>query len=69
MTIPDIGHCAGSGSAPIHGTIQDDGGQRSGVCGACSRRVELGNDGSLSFHHSIAEQPSEPLGTEAPPSE
>jgi hypothetical protein len=55
MTIPDIGHCAGSGSAPLEGTIRGDGDERSGVCGACSRRFDLREDGTLSFHRSIGE--------------
>ena len=54
MTIPDLGHCAGTGASPIEGTIREDGGRRSGVCGACSRRFDLDADGLLSFHHSIA---------------
>lgn len=50
MTIPDIGHCAGSGGAPIEGTVRDQGTDKeSGVCAACSGRFEL-RDGSLSLH-------------------
>jgi hypothetical protein len=59
MTIPDIGHCVGSGSKPVEGTIREDGDQRSGQCGACSRRFDLNADGFLSFHHSISDDPSE----------
>ena len=62
MTIPDLGHCAGSGSSPVEGTIRQEEGQRSGVCGACSRRFGLNADGLLSFHHSIAEDTSEGEG-------
>ena len=29
MTIPDIGHCAGSGAEPAHGSIQTGGEQAS----------------------------------------
>ena len=53
MTIPDIGHCAGSGGKPIEGTVHDPGTDRaSGVCAACSGRFELREDGSLWFHES-----------------
>jgi hypothetical protein len=51
MTIPHIGHCAGSGAQPIDGTIRDvAGAQRTAVCGACSGRFDVREDGSLSFH-------------------
>lgn len=51
MTIPDIGHCAGSAAQPIDGTIRDMAdGQRTAVCGACSGRFDLREDDSLSFH-------------------
>jgi len=53
MTIPDIGHCAGSGAEPIEGTVRDDAASgTSGVCAACSGRFGLRQDGSLSFHDS-----------------
>ena len=49
MTIPDLGHCAGSGAAPIHGT-PDTGDPATGVCAACSGRFELRADGTLLLH-------------------
>lgn len=54
MTIPDIGHCAGSGGAPIEGTAREQGGASTGVCAACSGRFELRDDGSLSLHASAS---------------
>ena len=55
MTIPDIGHCAGSGGKPIEGTVNDTGTDRaSGVCAACSGRFDLHEDGLLTFHDSAA---------------
>ncbi len=50
MTIPDLGHCAGSGASPIDGTVSDG----EGVCAACSGRFELRDDGSLSLHEAAA---------------
>jgi hypothetical protein len=50
MTIPDIGHCAGSGAQPLEGTLHGGGDQRTGVCGACSGRFDLRSDGTVSFH-------------------
>ncbi len=49
MTIPDIGHCAGSGAKPIEGTA-DTADPTTGVCAACSGRFELRGDGTLSMH-------------------
>ena len=53
MTIPDLGHCAGSGAAPIQGTA-DAGDPATGVCAACSGRFELRGDGTLSLHEAAA---------------
>ena len=50
MTIPDIGHCAGSGSPPVPGSERDEGGAKSGVCPACSGRFELHHTGDVSLH-------------------
>jgi len=53
VTIPDIGHCAGSGAQPITATTSEAAGEAgSGVCPACSGRFELREDGSLSLHES-----------------
>jgi hypothetical protein len=63
MTIPDLGHCAGSGAQPIDGTIRDLAGtQKTAVCGACSGRFELREDGSLSFHEAAAVDERESAG-------
>jgi hypothetical protein len=53
MTIPDIGHCVGTGSSPLQESIRRDGNHHSGVCAACSRRLDLHDDGTLPVHHSI----------------
>ena len=44
MTIPDIGHCAGSGAPPLDGTVQE-GVRVTGVCASCSGRFDLHDDG------------------------
>ena len=54
MTIPEIGHCAGSGAPPLAGTERDEPSGRSGVCAACSGRFELTEEGTLSFHEPAA---------------
>ncbi len=53
MTIPDLGHCAGSGAAPREGTVEE-GDPATAVCAACSGRFPLTEDGSLSLHDSAA---------------
>jgi len=64
MTIADIGHCAGSGAAPIDGTTEP-GDPSTAVCPACSGRVELRADGALSFHESSPlEEREEVSGTQ-----
>jgi hypothetical protein len=51
MTIPDIGHCAGSGAEPAQGSIQGTGeGASTGVCPACSGRFALHPSGAMSLH-------------------
>jgi hypothetical protein len=51
MTIPDLGHCAGSGAPPVEGSERDEGlGIRSGLCPACSGRFELHHTDVLSLH-------------------
>jgi hypothetical protein len=50
MTIPDIGHCAGSGAHPIDGTTLGGEDATTAVCGACSGRFELRSDGTVSLH-------------------
>jgi hypothetical protein len=42
MTIPDLGHCAGTATPPVAGTARDEpGGERTGLCAVCSGRFEL----------------------------
>jgi hypothetical protein len=51
MTIPDVGHCAGSGARPVEGSVRDDDqGAQSGICPACSGRFELHHTGVLALH-------------------
>jgi len=50
MTIPDIGHCAGSGANPAHGSIATGEGASTGVCPACSGRFELHPSGVMALH-------------------
>ena len=68
MTIPDIGHCAGSGGTPLEGTERAGGTDgASGVCAACSGRFELREDGSLSFHESAEIDEREAVATDDSP--
>jgi hypothetical protein len=51
MTIPDLGHCAATGTPPVEGSVQDDSeGASTGLCPACSGRVQLDPNGMLSMH-------------------
>ena len=51
MTIPDIGHCAGSGAEPAHGSVKTTGeGASTGVCPACSGRFDLHPRGVMALH-------------------
>ena len=50
MTIPDLGHCAGSGAQPIADSVRDEDGGQTAVCGACSGRFELKHDGTMVLH-------------------
>ena len=63
MTIPDIGHCAGSGATPIEGTVHE-GTPSTGVCAACSGRFDVREDGSLSFHEAADIDEREVRGTQ-----
>jgi len=66
MTIPDIGHCAGSGAPPLEGTARATArNARSGVCAACSGRFELHDDGNLTLHASAEIEQRERIGTES----
>ena len=64
MTIPDIGHCAGSGAAPIDGTTEE-GEPPTAVCPACSGRFELRGDGTLSLHEAAGVTERERTGSTA----
>lgn len=51
MTIPDIGHCAGSGAEPARESIQHPSdGTTTGVCPAWYGRFELHPSGAMSLH-------------------
>jgi len=51
MTIPDIGHCAGSGAEPAHGSVQTAAeGAPTGICPACSGSFALHPSGAMSLH-------------------
>ncbi len=54
MTIPDLGHCAGSGAQPIDETVEVERGTTTAVCGACSGRFELRPDGTMTLHAAAA---------------
>jgi hypothetical protein len=61
MTIPDIGHCAGSGAPPAEGSVRnEDQGLQSGVCPACSGRFELHDKGVVSLHDAAEIDDREP---------
>jgi hypothetical protein len=60
MTIPDLGHCVGSGTEPVHDTVREEGGTATGVCPACSGRVELHHTGVLSLHDAAEIEEREP---------
>ena len=51
VTIPDLGHCAGSGTPPVDDSVRDENqGRTSGVCPACSGRFDLHHTGVMSLH-------------------
>ena len=50
LTIPDLGHCAGSGTQPIDETSREEHGMQTAVCGVCSGRFELRKDGTMALH-------------------
>ena len=65
MTIPDIGHCAGSGAEPVHGSIKSSGeGASTAVCPACSGRFEL-TSGVLVLHEAAEVEQREVLDDRA----
>jgi hypothetical protein len=51
VTIPDLGHCAGTATPPVDGSVRHEAdGGHTGLCPACSGRVALDTNGALSFH-------------------
>jgi hypothetical protein len=67
MTIPDIGHCAGSGAEPAQGSIRVTGeGTSSGVCPACSGRFELHSNGVMALHDAAEIDQREVLDSPSP---
>ena len=67
MTIPDIGHCAGSGAEPAHGSMQETGeGASTGVCPPCSGRFELHPSGVMALHDAAEIDQREVLESPSP---
>jgi hypothetical protein len=60
MTIPDLGHCAGSGTQPANGTVKQDRADQTAVCRVCSGRFELRSDGTMSLHDAAGIEEREP---------
>jgi hypothetical protein len=62
MTIPDLGHCVGSGTPPVGGSERGDeeGRATSGICPACSGRFGLHHTGVLSLHDAAEVEEREP---------
>jgi hypothetical protein len=51
MTIPDLGHCVGSGAPPVEGSERDESHEeKTGICPACSGRFELHPTGVVALH-------------------
>jgi hypothetical protein len=66
MTIPDLGHCVGSGSAPAEKTVERrEDGSLTGVCPACSGRFPLHHSGMISMHDAAEIDEREAWGGEA----
>lgn len=67
MTIPDIGHCAGSGAEPAEGSIKTTGEEApTGVCPACSGRFQLHPSGVMALHDAAEIEQREVLDTTRP---
>jgi len=63
MTIPDLGHCVGSGSAPAEDTVEGrEDATPTGVCPACSGRFPLHHSGEISLHEAAKEDEREAWG-------
>ena len=61
MTIPDLGHCAGSGTPPVEGSEREEAdGSSSGLCPACSGRFALHHTGVVSLHDAAEIEAREP---------
>ena len=70
MTIPDIGHCVGSGAEPAHGSVERTGeGASTGVCPACSGRFALHPSGVMTLHDAAEVDEREVLEGSSPSSE
>lgn len=63
MTIPDLGHCAGSGGPPLEGSVQTAEGGETGLCRVGSGRLPL-SEGALPPHESTPVEEREPLQPE-----
>ena len=71
MTIPDLGHCAASGTSPVDDSVREESdGFSTGLCPACSGRFVLDRRGALALHEAriasefreLAESPPETTG-------
>lgn len=63
VTIPDLGHCVGSGSAPAEGTLEPrEDARATGVCPACSGRFPLDHGGMIPLHDAAEVEEREAWG-------
>ena len=66
MTIPDLGHCAGSGADPAQRTVRKENDTTlTGVSPACSGRFELHHTGVMSLHDAAEVAEREPWSDRA----
>ena len=66
VTIPDIGHCVGSGAAPAADTVKTaQDGSSTGVCPACTGRFPLHPGGVISLHDAAEAREREAWGQTA----
>ena len=70
MTIPDLGHCVGTGAEPAHGSVESTvEGASTGVCPACSGRFALHPSGVMALHDAAEVDEREVLDGSSPSSE
>ena len=67
MTIPDLGHCVGSGTEPARGSVEEIGdGTSTGICPACSGRFALHPGGVIGLHDAAEVDQREAVEDSAP---